>query len=435
MTNTKNKILSSSNPKNQNADNVPKLRFPEFKGEWEKKKLGEVATNKSGKYNPEKETESVKCIELEHLASQTSILLGYIDGKNSGSIKNKFDKGDVLFGKLRPYLKKYLLAPFDGVCSSEIWVLKGQNISNEFLFRLVQTDIFIDLANQSSGSKMPRADWDVVKNGVFSFPSLPEQKRIASFFTVLDKKITELKQKKNLLEQYKTGVMQRLFLSDLGLVGLEDDRIDDDDKNENPTIVKSNKSKFRQLRFKDDTSTPLSAGNGKEFPKWEKKKLGEVLDYEQPTNYLVSSTEYDDKFETPVVTAGKTFILGYTDETVGIFTKNLPVIIFDDFTTASQFVNFSFKAKSSAMKILKARENTNIKFIYEAMQMINYEIGGHGRHWISVFAEMEILIPSLAEQTKIANFLSALDEKINQTENQIQQTQQWKKGLLQKMFV
>ena len=132
------------------------MRFPEFEGEWERKKFGEIATNRSGKYNPEKEINSIKCIELEHLASETAQLLGYVDGKNSGSIKNKFDSGDVLFGKLRPYLKKYLLAPFEGVCSSEIWVLKGTKILNEFLFRIVQTNNFIDLANQSSGSKMPR---------------------------------------------------------------------------------------------------------------------------------------------------------------------------------------------------------------------------------------------------------------------------------------
>jgi type I restriction enzyme S subunit len=134
------------------------LRFPEFDEEWEVKKLGEVASNKSGKYNPINATDSIKCIELEHLATETGQLLGYTDGSKSGSIKNVFNEGDVLFGKLRPYLKKYLQAPFDGVCSSEIWVLKGKNISNAFLYRIVQTNSFIDLANQSSGSKMPRAD-------------------------------------------------------------------------------------------------------------------------------------------------------------------------------------------------------------------------------------------------------------------------------------
>ena len=155
----------------------------------------------------------------------------------------------------------------------------------------------------------------------------------------------------------------------------------------------------QQLRFKDD--------NGNDFPDWEVKKLGECLDYIQPTKYLVSSTEYDNSYKTPVLTAGKTFILGYTNETNGIFENNLPIIIFDDFTTATQFVDFPFKAKSSAMKILAATKGVHIKFIFEAMQFMNYEVGGHERHWISKFAPIEILIPSLDEQIKIANFLSS----------------------------
>jgi type I restriction enzyme S subunit len=163
--------------------------------------------------------------------------------------------------------------------------------------------------------------------------------------------------------------------------------------------------------------------------------LGDCLDYIQPTKYLVSSTEYDNSYTTPVLTAGKTFILGYTNETNGIFENNLPVIIFDDFTTATQFVDFPFKAKSSAMKILIANEGVNIKFIYEAMEVMNYEIGGHERHWISKFAPLEISIPCLEEQTKIANFLSAIDEKINHCGVQIEKMEVWKKGLLQQMFV
>ena len=182
----------------------------------------------------------------------------------------------------------------------------------------------------------------------------------------------------------------------------------------------------QKLRFKDE--------NGNDFPDWEEKKLGDCLDYEQPTPYLVNSTEYDDSFQTPVLTAGKTFILGYTNEEFGIY-QNHPIIIFDDFTTASQFVNFSFKAKSSAMKILKVKGLNDIKFLYEAMQMITYETGGHGRHWISVFAQLDILIPTLPEQQKIASFLSSIDEKIEKCQGQLRAMEIWKKGLLQQMFV
>jgi type I restriction enzyme M protein len=159
------------------------------------------------------------------------------------------------------------------------------------------------------------------------------------------------------------------------------------------------------LRFKQDDNT--------EFPEWTIKKISECLDYEQPTNYLVSSTDYEDIFETPVVTAGKTFILGYTNEKSGIFNENLPVIIFDDFTTACQFVDFPFKAKSSAMKILTAKNGYDIKFMFEILQNIKYVPGAHGRHWISVFANLEVEVPTYDEQVKIGNFINSIDKRIS----------------------
>jgi len=183
----------------------------------------------------------------------------------------------------------------------------------------------------------------------------------------------------------------------------------------------------QEIRFKDN--------DGKEFPEWGEKELGDCLNYLQPTNYIVKSTEYDNSFKTPVLTAGKTFVLGYTNEVDGIFKTNLPVIIFDDFTTATQFVNFTFKVKSSAIKILVAKENMNIKFIFETMQELKYEIGGHERHWISKFSKLEIQIPSITEQSVIANFMYAIDEKIYHCNTQIVKTQSFKKGLLQQMFV
>ena len=112
-------------------------------------------------------------------------------------------------------------------------------------------------------------------------------------------------------------------------------------------------------------------------------ELGNVLSYEQPTNYIVESTDYDDSYNTPVLTAGKSFIIGYTNETAGIYT-NLPVIIFDDFTTSSQYVDFPFKVKSSAMKILSVNHNiADLKYIYFFMQVVQFEAKNHKRYWIS----------------------------------------------------
>ena len=164
--------------------------------------------------------------------------------------------------------------------------------------------------------------------------------------------------------------------------------------------------------------------------------MGELLNYEQPTKYRVNSIEYDDTFETPVLTAGKSFILGYTNEIENIYNK-VPVIIFDDFTMANQFVTFPFKVKSSALKILKTTNtNVNIKFVYERMQMINYPKGDeHKRFWISEYSRIKIKAPNIKEQTKIASFLSGINKKITLTNTQIENVQQFKKGLLQQMFV
>jgi type I restriction enzyme, S subunit len=167
---------------------------------------------------------------------------------------------------------------------------------------------------------------------------------------------------------------------------------------------------------------------------WKEEELGNCLDYLQPTNYLVKSTVYDNKFKTPVLTAGKTFILGYTNEEDGVFSKKLPVIIFDDFTTATKYVNFPFKAKSSAMKILLSKDNTDIKFVYEIMQMLGYEVGVHERHWISIFSKIKIKIPKILEQQKIASCLSSLDEVINVHIDKLEILKTYKKGLMQNLF-
>lgn len=134
---------------------------------------------------------------------------------------------------------------------------------------------------------------------------------------------------------------------------------------------------------------------------FETVKLEEVLDYEQPTEYIVESEEYDDSYKTPVLTAGKSFILGYTNEEKGIFESPLPVIIFDDFTTATKFVDFPFKVKSSAMKILKAKENANITFLYYLMQHIQFDSSDHKRYWISQYSKIEIPLPPISIQVEI----------------------------------
>lgn len=145
------------------------------------------------------------------------------------------------------------------------------------------------------------------------------------------------------------------------------------------------------------------------------KPLGEVADYEQPTKYLVASKNYDDKFDTPVLTAGKTFILGYTDETEGIYkASESPVIIFDDFTTANKWVDFDFKVKSSAMKIITSKNEQDVllKYVYYWLNTLPNSLtdGDHKRQWISNFSNKEIPIPSLETQKKIVKILDKFTE-------------------------
>ena len=147
--------------------------------------------------------------------------------------------------------------------------------------------------------------------------------------------------------------------------------------------------------------------------------LGEILDYKQPTKYIVKSKEYNNKFKTPVLTAGKTFILGFTNEEDNIFlaSPRNPVIIFDDFTTSNRWIDFSFKVKSSAMKILHINntEENNVlfKYVYYYMQTINYNSKEHGRKWLSHYAKINIPIPPLEIQKEIVDILDKFNTMTN----------------------
>jgi type I restriction enzyme S subunit len=167
---------------------------------------------------------------------------------------------------------------------------------------------------------------------------------------------------------------------------------------------------------------------------WEVKRLGELLSYEQPTKYLVKSSEYSDANDIPVLTAGKTFILGYTDEDDGVF-SNLPVIIFDDFTTATKYVTFPFKAKSSAMKLLKPRNaSVNLRLVYEMMQLIEFKLSEHKRYWISEYQKMELKIPDEKEQTAIVNVLSDMNAELSALEARRDKTRALKQGMMQELL-
>lgn len=153
------------------------------------------------------------------------------------------------------------------------------------------------------------------------------------------------------------------------------------------------------------------------------KKLDSCLDFEQPTAYLVKSTEYDDSYKTPVLTAGQSLLLGYTNETDGIYkaSKENPCIIFDDFTTSFHWIDYDFKVKSSAMKMLRPKEGVNFRYIYYTMKSINFVPGGHQRHWISKYSQFEVPIPSMDEQKSIVEKLDTFTSSIENLKEQIAQ--------------
>ena len=147
---------------------------------------------------------------------------------------------------------------------------------------------------------------------------------------------------------------------------------------------------------------------------WDMVELGEVLTYEQPTKYIVESVDYNDSYKTPVLTAGQSFILGHTNETEGIYEEPLPVIIFDDFTTSIQFVDFPFKVKSSAMKILKNDpEKTDIKYLYYTMHNIQFDNSIHKRYWIAEYSKIKIPLPPLSVQKEIIEEIESYQKIID----------------------
>lgn len=169
---------------------------------------------------------------------------------------------------------------------------------------------------------------------------------------------------------------------------------------------------------------------------WEVRKLGDFLDYIQPTNYLNDNIvdEMDENNFIPVLTAGKSFVLGYTVDDKKTFT-NLPVIIFDDFTTENKYVDFRFKIRSSAAKILTAKDNLfDFKFIFEALQQINYISSDHKRYWISEYQHLKLPIPPLPEQQKIAEILSTWDDAIANCKTTIISLKDRNKGVAQQLL-
>lgn len=197
-----------------------KRRLPGFSGEWEVKLFEEIASLRKERVDPRKSSNYCFCIELEHIGQGTGSLTGYSDVTTQSSLKSQFETGDVLFGKLRAYLRKYWRSERSGVCSTEIWVMvpKRNEITSNFLFQIVTTNRFIEAASVAYGTHMPRSDWNIIRKFEVAIPSIPEQTAIATVLSDMDAEIAALEQKRDKYKAVKQGMMQVLLTGKVRLV-------------------------------------------------------------------------------------------------------------------------------------------------------------------------------------------------------------------------
>ncbi len=308
---------------------VPRLRFPEFTevDKWTIYSLIDLCEILNNRRKPISSSKRKKGIYPYYGASG---IVDYVDSFI-------FDELLILVGEDGAKWGAYDKTAF--IVSGKIWVNNHAHVIrpihvNPYFFENYL--IKLDLSCFVTGAAPPKLTLSKLKEIPIALPlSSKEQQKIADCLTSIDELIKALSQKVEILKEHKKGLMQKLFPVD--------------------------GNSLPQLRFPEF----------KDSGEWKVKKLGECLDYLQPTQYLVKSTRYDDSYKTPVLTAGKTFVLGYTNETHGIYRDKLPVIIFDDFTTATKFVEFPFKAKSSAMKILVAEKKPILNSFMKQCRSLN----------------------------------------------------------------
>ena len=384
---------------------TPALRFPEFKeaGEWEYSDLKNLGRLISGlTYSPTNIRKNGLLVLRSSNILNGSIALNdcvYVTSDIKGASLSK--PNDILIcvrnGSTALIGKNAIIPEGMPLCTHGAFMTVFRAKAPQFVYQLFQTQHYKKQVSADLGARINSINNGQLIKYRFPLPTLPEQQKIADCLGSLDELIDCERQKLTSLKNYKKGLMQQLFPA------------------ENETTPR--------LRFPEFKTAPT----------WQEKTLGDVLDYEQPTSYIVETTDYKDDYDIPVLTANKSFILGYTNEQQGIY-KKTPVIIFDDFTTDKKYVDFSFKVKSSAIKILKAKAGDNIRVIFELMNNIKFNAVEHKRHYISEYQNLEITLPKKEEQQKIADCLSSLDDAITAQQAKRESLAQHKKALMQQLF-
>ncbi|AET93335.1 restriction endonuclease S subunits-like protein [Burkholderia sp. YI23] len=197
-----------------------KTRLPGFDGVWCTKKFGEFVSIRNQKVMPTQVDPETLCIELEHIDQGNGRLLAQGNASDSSASKYRFREGDILFGRLRSYLRKYWRASENGICTTEIWPLMFDNdlVNAGYVFALVQTNAFIEAASVSYGTHMPRADWGVVRNFPVALPPLDEQAAIGEFLSDIEVELTALEAQREKTRLLKQGMMQELLTGKTRLV-------------------------------------------------------------------------------------------------------------------------------------------------------------------------------------------------------------------------
>ncbi|RYE26997.1 MAG: restriction endonuclease subunit S [Sphingobacteriaceae bacterium] len=409
---------------NTNTELVPALRFPEFQGEWQRKMLGDISSWASGG-TPSKDNSTYWNGDIPWISASSMHGLEYADsefkitveGLKAGSKLAKqgtlliLVRGSMLFNRIPIGIVSKDVSFNQDVKSI---VVNDYSTSKYILYWFFASESKILNLVTGTGIGAGKLDLADLKGLEISLPALPEQKRIASFFTVLDQKLTQLKRKKNLLEQFKKGVMQQLF--------------------------------SQELRFKAD--------DGNEFPTWESKKLGELFysskGYGLSKDKVIKNGEYDCILYGELYTKYKEVIFNIvsrTSDQVGLRSEIGDLLMpASTTTTGIDLANVTALNKKRVLlggDITVLRTDKKINNIFYAYYLSNHkkeEIANLAQGstivhlYFTHIKELTIDCPVYEEQTKIASFLSAIDEKINQTQTLIQKTEQYKKGLLQKMF-
>ena len=334
------------------------------------------------------------------------------DGKYIDSVKERIrpegvkksrmvHKGDFLLTNSMSFGRPYILN-LDG-CIHDGWLVIspiGEAYTSDFLYYLLSSSFaFEQFTNVASGGVVTNLNSDKVADAKFPLPPLAEQKRIVveieHWFALIDQIEQSQSDLQDTIRQTKSKIL------DLAIHG----KLVPQDPNDEPAI--------ELLKRINPDFTPCDNGHYENLPDgWGVCRLEDIVDYEQPTAYIVNSTSYNDSYPIPVLTAGKSFIIGYTNEVKGIYSK-LPCIIFDDFTTDSKFVDFPFKVKSSAMKILQIRKDVETEYVAMFMNTTRLIGDTHKRYWISEYSKLTIPIPPKAEQKRIVDTVHTAFAKLD----------------------